>query len=154
MAASATVSAAAKAGLRSCIFLHGLGDSSAGWSFLRGEVSSSKNLRWVFPNSPVQPVTLAGGEAMPSWMDLDALPVTARTPEDRQGFEASTQILHRLIDQEVTAGVPASSIYLGGFSQGSFFFFLAGRLVHFPNPSPPPCTPTPLAPVGGAMSLG
>jgi predicted esterase len=117
MAASAALAAGAA---RTCIFLHGLGDSSAGWSFLRGEFAArAPQLKWVFPDSPVQPVTLAGGDSMPSWMDLDDLPVTAHTPEDRAGFEASTKIIHALIDKEVAAGVPASSIYLGGFSQGA-----------------------------------
>ena len=119
-AAAAAASTAAASGLSSLIWLHGLGDSGAGWSFLRGELAPRfPHLRFAFPNSPTQPVTLAGGEAMPSWMDLDDLPVTARTPEDRDGYEASTRLVHALIDKEVAAGVPASRIFLGGFSQGA-----------------------------------
>ena len=139
MAAAAAVSAAAPAVAAKaaplCIWLHGLGDSSAGWSFLKGEFSSRlPALKWQFPNSPFQPVTLAGGEAMASWMDLDALPVTAHTPEDRAGFESSTKILHGLIDGAVAAGTPASSIFLGGFSQGQQVFFFCWEChFFFPN---------------------
>lgn len=117
-AASAAASTAA-AGRSSLIFLHGLGDSGSGWSFLRGSLSPRlPNTRFAFPNSPTQFVSLAG-EPMPSWMDLDSLPVTAATPEDREGFESSTRLVHKLIDAEVAAGVPAHRVFLGGFSQGA-----------------------------------
>ena len=164
VAAAATAAAATAApGLSSLIFLHGLGDSGAGWAFLRGELSPRfPRMRFAFPNSPTQPVTLAGGEAMPSWMDLDDLPVTARTPEDREGYEASTKLVHALIDREVAAGVPANRIFLGGFSQGACG--PAGR--HVPalpgvpglscaHPAPTATFPAlnHLPPAGGSMSL-
>jgi predicted esterase len=118
-AAAATAAAAAAGGRSSLIFLHGLGDAGSSWAFLKGELSPRlPAMRFSFPNSPTQHVSLAGGP-MPSWMDLDSLPVTAATPEDREGFESSTKLVHRLIDAEVAAGVPANRVYLGGFSQGA-----------------------------------
>ena len=63
------------------VWLHGLGDSGAGWSFLQHEIGASLAtavggpLKWVFPTAPTAPVTCNGGFSMTSWMDLDAIPV-------------------------------------------------------------------------------
>jgi len=110
-----------------CIWLHGLGDSGGGWTFLKTLFKDAyPHLSWRFPDAPMQPVSLAGGEAMRSWMDLDGLPVTSRTPEDRNGYESSTRLIHELIEKEVGAGYEPSQIYLGGFSQGGSMSLYAG----------------------------
>jgi hypothetical protein len=63
------------------VWLHGLGDSGAGWSFLQHEIGASLAtavggpLKWVFPTAPTAPVTCNGGFSMTSWMDLDDIPV-------------------------------------------------------------------------------
>jgi hypothetical protein len=64
------------------VWLHGLGDSGAGWSFLQHEIGASLAktvggpLKWVFPTAPTAPVTCNGGFSMTSWMDLDDIPVS------------------------------------------------------------------------------
>jgi predicted esterase len=119
---------AAKSGKAVCIWLHGLGDSGAGWSFFKAMYAKSfPQLKWVFPNSPNSPVTLAGGEKMPSWMDLNSLPVTKHTPEDAAGYASSSKLIHAMIDKEIAEGGYApSQVYLGGFSQGGSMSLYAG----------------------------
>lgn len=52
--------------------MHGLGDSSAGWSDVAQMLSarpSLRHVRFVLPNAPIQPVSLNMGMPMPSWFD-------------------------------------------------------------------------------------
>jgi lysophospholipase-2 len=53
------------------IFLHGLGDSPAGWSELQHSLPSFhsrlKNIIYVFPAAPETPITINGGMVMPGW---------------------------------------------------------------------------------------
>ena len=53
---------------------------------------------------------------MPSWFDLKSLDPNG--PEDEAGIAAAAAMVETLIAAEVTAGVPADRILLGGFSQG------------------------------------
>ena len=54
---------------------------------------------------------------MPAWFDILSLDdVMAR--QDEQGMLTSVQLVHRLITEEVDAGVPSDRIIVGGFSQG------------------------------------
>lgn len=103
----------------SLIFLHGLGDTGAGWSFLRDACSvrpSLRNLRTLFPTAPSIPVTLNGGMRMPAWFDLYGLVEGAK--RDTEGLEASRKRVEELVAKEVAAGVPPERIVIGGFSQG------------------------------------
>jgi predicted esterase len=111
------------------IFLHGLGDSGAGWSALAPAITRRPNAsswKFVFPDAPVRPVSLADGQKMPAWFDLDALPVTLRTPDDEAGYANAARSIHAMIDAEVAKGTPASRIFLGGFSQGGALSLFAG----------------------------
>ena len=103
------------------IWLHGLGDSGAGWSHLRQELRID-GVDFVFPDAPVAPVTCNGGMEMRSWMDLADIPVTLDTPGvrsgDAAGLDTSTEAVHKEIDKVVAKGTPASKILVGGFSQG------------------------------------
>ena len=53
------------------VFLHGLGDTGAGWRFLRNELSLPTAVGYATPDAPNAPVTCNGGHVMTSWMDLD-----------------------------------------------------------------------------------
>eukprot|EP00439_Symbiodinium_sp_Y106_P001958 s1082_g1.t1 len=56
------------------ILLHGLGDTAHGWTWGASLLLNSlPNTRFVLPTAPVQPVTLNGGMAMPSWYDIAGL---------------------------------------------------------------------------------
>ena len=54
------------------IWLHGLGADANDFAPIVPEVSQGlkKAVRFVFPNAPVQPVTINGGMAMRSWYDI------------------------------------------------------------------------------------
>lgn len=49
------------------------------------------------------PVTLNAGFRMPSWFDLRTFDATA--PEDEEGIERATALLHELIANEIKVSV-------------------------------------------------
>ncbi|KAA1085303.1 hypothetical protein PGT21_002511 [Puccinia graminis f. sp. tritici] len=112
------------------IFSHGLGDSSAGWSFLAQQLGS--HMPWVdcFPDAPVQPVTLNMGARMQSWFDILGLRPDA--PEDEKGLLESVKTIQSLVEKQVQAGIPSERIVVGGFSQGAAISILTGLM----SPSP------------------
>ncbi|OQS00627.1 acyl-protein thioesterase 1-like isoform X3 [Achlya hypogyna] len=122
MAASTTC---ARAGV---IWLHGLGDSGAGWTFLQDELSSLAHITWKFPNAPNLPVFLAGGQRMPAWFDLKDIPVAPNSvgAEDLNGISASVDTVKKLVNDFIAEGIPAERIVIGGFSQGACTAVLAG----------------------------
>jgi hypothetical protein len=46
------------------IFMHGLGDSSAGWEFISDHFASLSHVKFLFPNAPNQPVSINMGMKM------------------------------------------------------------------------------------------
>ena len=68
------------------VWLHGLGDTGAGWSFLQGEIGGAVGaavggaVKWIFPTAPTAGVTCNGGFEMTSWMDLEDIPVAPVHP--------------------------------------------------------------------------
>ncbi|EPQ29610.1 uncharacterized protein PFL1_02829 [Pseudozyma flocculosa PF-1] len=122
--------------------LHGLGDSSAGWSDVAQMLSQRPSLahvRFVLPNAPIQPVTLNMGMPMPSWFDILSLDDISGK-EDEAGLLKSADAIKKLInaEEEGTASgldgtkIASHRIVVGGFSQGGAISLLAG-LTH---PSP------------------
>ena len=63
------------------VWLHGLGDSGEGWTFLQHEIGAALvaavggPVQWVFPDAPTAAVSCNAGFSMTSWMDLDEIPV-------------------------------------------------------------------------------
>jgi phospholipase/carboxylesterase len=100
------------------IWLHGLGADANDFAPIVPEVAQGlkKATRFVFPNAPVQPVTINGGMAMRSWYDILVMDLVRR--EDSEGIRASEMALRALIARENARGVPTSNIVLAGFSQG------------------------------------
>ena len=111
------------AGPRRCdkaiIFLHGLGDTGRGWSDIPNQSSLGEieNVRWVFPNAPVIPITLNGGMAMPGWFDMNALE-RDHLIDDKETIEKASRYVDSLIEEQMDKGIPAKNIVVGGFSQG------------------------------------
>lgn len=122
------------------IFLHGLGDTGAGWTFLADEAQQLTqqpgspyygrfdHTRFVFPNAPVQPVTVNHGQAMPSWFDLhtlgsDSLQELLDTQrEDAAGVLRAVGAIDRHVEEllsDKTAQIEPENIVVGGFSQGA-----------------------------------
>lgn len=111
----------AKSGL---IFVHGLGDSGEGWSWFpqlikqANIIHNSETINYVFPNAPLAPVTANGGMRMPSWFDIYEFN-NPRAKSDVAGFLKSVEALQGFIKEQISQGVPAERIILGGFSQGA-----------------------------------
>ena len=63
---------------------------------------------------------------MPSWMDLEKIPVAMGDMNDAKGLKASAEIIHGQIDAAVAKGTASTDIVLGGFSQGGAMALYAG----------------------------
>ncbi|KAE8220425.1 hypothetical protein CF319_g6041 [Tilletia indica] len=123
-----------KAATATVIFSHGLGDSGAGWADVAQMLSARpklRNVRFVLPHAPSQPVTLNAGYRMPSWFDIYSLDNINGT-EDEKGLLESKDRISKLIENEISNGVPANRIVVGGFSQGGAVSYLTGLL--YPTP--------------------
>ncbi|CAH7666572.1 lysophospholipase [Phakopsora pachyrhizi] len=108
------------------IILHGLGDSSDGWSFLAEQFGPK--MPWVrcFPDAPRQSVTLNMGMVMPAWFDLYGLDPNSK--EDEAGLLRSVETVRAIIKKEIDSGIPPERIIVGGFSQGAAISILTGLM--------------------------
>ena len=92
MSSSSGAAAASSASSKACpaakksnspaalIFLHGLGDTPAGWSSLEYTLPSIREtlesqggggkMKYVFPHAPTIGISINGGAQMPGWFDL------------------------------------------------------------------------------------
>ncbi|MEI2418488.1 alpha/beta hydrolase [Orrella sp. JC864] len=100
------------------IWMHGLGADANDFVPIVPELrlGASPAVRFVFPNAPVQPVTINGGMAMRAWYDILVMDLVRR--EDGPGIVRSAQAIAALIARENSRGIPARNIVLAGFSQG------------------------------------
>lgn len=106
------------------VFLHGLGDSPAGWSSLENQLPSirkslGENVHWVFPPAPTIGISINGGAEMPGWFDLYDWPIGISAKDDRDGKIAAAQQIETAVEKlEAEMGIPPSRVVVGGFSQG------------------------------------
>lgn len=111
------------------IFLHGLGDTPAGWSSLEQMLPSIKprleNVKYVFPPAPIIPITINGGAEMPGWFDVLDWPIGLSARDDKDGTLASVQQIKEEITRLETDGISRNRIVVGGFSQGGAIALLA-----------------------------
>ena len=104
--------------LYSVIWLHGLGADGHDFESIVPELTlnHAEKINFIFPNAPIQAVTINGGMRMPSWYDiLDASLDREVAVEDI--YISSAQI-EQLIQREIDKGIKAENILLAGFSQG------------------------------------
>lgn len=108
------------------IWLHGLGDSGAGFSPIVPmlELPNDHTIRFVFPHAPEQPVTINQGYVMRSWYDIKSMDLHSRA--DMAGVLESEQAIHTLIEEQIAAGIAAKNIVLAGFSQGGVVSLFTG----------------------------
>lgn len=97
------------------IFMHGLGDSGHGWA-PAFPLQGLDYVHTVLPSADENPVSLNGGFRMPSWFDLKGLDEGA--PDDEEGIAACVARVNRVIDEQVSSGIPEHRIVVAGFSQG------------------------------------
>ncbi|KAK8216074.1 Phospholipase/carboxylesterase/thioesterase [Phyllosticta capitalensis] len=111
------------------IVAHGLGDSGAGWSFLAENWrrrNKFEEVSFIFPNAPHIPITINMGMRMAGWYDLASLSDINQRSEDETGIKRSQEYFHNLIKEEISKGIPANRIVIGGFSQGGAISLLSG----------------------------
>ncbi|KAK7433200.1 hypothetical protein QQZ08_000135 [Neonectria magnoliae] len=114
------------------IFLHGLGDTGNGWASAVENWRRRQRLdevKFILPHAPRIPISVNMGMQMPGWFDVVALGGDVNTlvrNEDTEGIKLSQKYFHDLIQEEITSGIPADRIVLGGFSQGGAMALLSG----------------------------
>jgi phospholipase/carboxylesterase len=116
----------------SIIWLHGLGADGHDFEGIAPELhlKAEAHTHFIFPNAPIQPVTINGGMEMPAWYDI--LERSLERKVDIKGIYQSATYIEQLIAQEIASGIPAEHILLAGFSQGGVIALQAG--LNFPQP--------------------
>lgn len=111
------------------IFLHGLGDSPAGWSHLKSMLPSMKprlkEITYIFPAAPTIGITINGGMEMPGWFDLYDWPIGVGSKDDEEGLKNAVAQIESEVTKLGEKGIPPSKIVVGGFSQGGAIALLA-----------------------------
>jgi phospholipase/carboxylesterase len=103
------------------IWMHGLGADGHDFEAIVPELRLPPSLavNFVFPNAPMQPVTINNGHVMRAWYDVAFGDLEGRSRKpDEAGVRASVAHIERLIAREVARGVPSERIAIAGFSQG------------------------------------
>ena len=102
----------------SIIWAHGLGADKHDFESIIPMLGLPDSLpvRFIFPTAPIRPITVKGGMELRGWYDIRSMSITEQ--EDAEGIQASAVILSDLVDQQIKQGMPASHIFLAGFSQG------------------------------------
>lgn len=111
---------------RCVIWLHGLGDSGAGFSPIVPVLNlpADHQIRFIFPHAPEQAVTINQGVVMRSWYDIKSMDLHNRA--DITGVMESEKRLHALIQEQIDSGIAADKIVLAGFSQGGVISLFSG----------------------------
>ena len=113
------------------IWLHGLGDSGAGFAPVVPELKLPKqhSIRFVFPHAPLRAVTVNQGQTMRAWYDIKTMDLTNRA--DEAGVLESMQQVNALVEQQIALGIKPTKIVMAGFSQGGVIaLHLACRSQH------------------------
>ena len=102
----------------SVIWMHGLGADAHDFEPIVPELKlpAELDIRFVFPNAPIRPVTVNGGMRMRAWYDVFSTDLPRRADPD--GIYESERAIVALLEREKQRGVPAERIVLAGFSQG------------------------------------
>lgn len=123
------MSATCKSGPAALVFLHGLGDTPAGWSSLEYTLPSLEprlaGLKYVFPPAPIIPISINGGATMPGWFDLYDWPIGVGVKDDKEGKLKAVAQVEEVVEKLEQEGIDRSRIVVGGFSQGGAIALLA-----------------------------
>ena len=115
----------------SVVWLHGLGADGHDFMPIVPELLRPDwpAIRFVFPHTPVRPVTINGGVPMRAWYDIrslaaDGIDLAGRA--DADGVAQSVAQVEALIAREGERGVPPARVLLAGFSQGGAITLATG----------------------------
>jgi predicted esterase len=129
MASTSAISTSCKTGPAALIFMHGLGDTPAGWSSLKHSLPSIKprlkDVTYVFPPAPTIAITINGGQAMPGWFDVLDWPIGISARDDREGMLTAVAQIDAVVEKLQKDGIDKSRIVVGGFSQGGAIALLS-----------------------------
>mmetsp|Transcript_50706 Transcript_50706/g.99332 ORF Transcript_50706/g.99332 Transcript_50706/m.99332 type:complete len:292 (-) Transcript_50706:206-1081(-) len=105
------------------VWLHGLGDSSAGFRDLfQHRAWGVPNTKIVLANAPKIPVTINGNMVMPAWYDIYSMDrqnhMFGKNAEDEKTIEANSKQISLLLEEETKLVASSKHIMVGGFSQG------------------------------------
>ncbi|KAG2217798.1 hypothetical protein INT45_005628 [Circinella minor] len=114
------------------IWLHGLGDSGAGWLFFVEELAPLfPHIKWILPTAPLIKVEANGNALLPAWFNVPSFDKSANLKKtDSKGMIHSSNLINQLIQTEIDSGTPSDKIILGGFSQGCVITLLTGYSTH------------------------
>ena len=93
------------------IWLHGLGANGKDLASILPYLSLNKadNITHIFPNAPIQAVTINAGMAMPSWYDIIA--ISATRDINPQQFAQSVTRIQDLISTQINNGIASEKIF-------------------------------------------
>jgi phospholipase/carboxylesterase len=102
----------------SVIWLHGLGADGHDFEDITQELhlTAAPHIHFIFPNAPIQAITINGGMEMRAWYDILAMHLEREV--DINGIYQSAKLIEQLIEREQNKGIAANNILLAGFSQG------------------------------------
>ena len=115
----------------SMIWLHGLGADGHDFEGIVPQLAlkESDAFHYIFPDAPIQAVTINGGMKMRSWYDI--LEASLERKVDMAGIYQSAALINQIIQQECAKGILSEHIFLAGFSQGGVIALHAG--LRFPS---------------------
>ncbi|MCJ1476101.1 hypothetical protein MMC13_004766 [Lambiella insularis] len=87
-----------------------------------------QNVRVILPTAAERRVTLWSkeGKVINAWFDIPTWNDIVWNVNDEPGMIRAAEWLDGAIDEEIGGGIPAQSIFVGGFSQGGSLALLAG----------------------------
>lgn len=102
----------------SIIWLHGLGADGHDFEGIVPELTlnNAAHINFIFPNAPIQAVTINGGMQMRSWYDILEASLDREVAVD--DIYLSSALLEQIMQKEIDKGINAENILLAGFSQG------------------------------------
>ncbi len=108
------------------IWLHGLGADGHDFEPIVPELHlpPGLNVRFIFPHAPMMPVTINQGFVMRAWYDIKSAEIASQP--DEINIRSSAELVNKMVDEQIAAGIEASRIVLAGFSQGGAIVLQAG----------------------------
>ncbi len=108
------------------VWLHGMGTQAEDFAPFAKEIVDfgGPESRFILPRAPQRPITVQAGATTTAWYDV--LTRIGEQPEDLPGLKAMHLKVSQIINQIVSQGTPAETIFLGGFSQGAAMAIYSG----------------------------
>lgn len=108
------------------VWLHGMGTSPEEFAPFAREILDfgGPKARFILPRAPRIGITVQNRQLTTAWYDI--LARIGEKPEDLPGLKTMHLKISQIINQIVSQGVPAETIFLGGFSQGAAMALYSG----------------------------